>query len=116
MATININTQILDGNLGEGWADNYEAAQGLAEYTEKTWRAELNDLSNAGHEICISIDVQRNVSGCSREMCVTVSGMDFDAAYDLEKQVSDTLTDENRIWEKFCASEEAGVYLQDDAE
>jgi hypothetical protein len=112
MATIYITTQILDGNLGDGWVDNYAAAQGLAEYTEKTWRDELGGF--AEHEIVISIDVE-NASGCSRDTCVSVRGLDSEAAYDMEKQVSDTITDKNTIWEWFCGSEEAREFFEEDA-
>ena len=42
--TITLYTQILSGNLGDGWTDNNEAADALADYTERTWRADLAEL------------------------------------------------------------------------
>jgi hypothetical protein len=114
MSKITITTQILDGNLGDGWSDNYEAAEGLADFTKSIWLNDLKEFADAGHEITIDIDVQRNTSGCSRDMSVTVEDLDFEAAYDLEQQVTNSMTSENRIWEQFCSSEEAEQYYETD--
>ncbi|MGL5785137.1 MAG: hypothetical protein ACRCYZ_06790 [Alphaproteobacteria bacterium] len=46
MARITINTQILDGNLGDGWDDNYAAARRLAAPTTITINATEIDVSN----------------------------------------------------------------------
>lgn len=114
MATITITTQILSGNLGDGWSDNFEAAKGLAEFTEKTWREDLVELETAGHEIVVDIDVER-ASGCSRDMSVNVDGEDdFDTAYALEQKVERMLTDESRMWDLFCGSEAAEDYASDE--
>ena len=101
MTTITIHAQILDGNLGEGWTDNYAAAQALADFTREKWEADLADLAEAGHEINIDIDVQRNASGCSRAVEVWCDDAE------LQRQAEAALTDETRIWDLFCQSEEA---------
>lgn len=109
---ITITTQILDGNLGDGWNDNYEAANGLANYIEAIWMKDLAEIIAEGHEVNINIDVQYNTSGCSRNLDVWVDSND-DSGYDLVERVWNTLTDENRIWEQFCASEEATKYFEE---
>mgnify|MGYP001212158023 FL=1 len=100
MTTITITAQILDGNLGDGWRDNYEAAQALAEFMEQRWRDDLAELAAEGHEVDIQIDVQ-SAEGCVRE--TTVDADDADLAARAER----LLTDRNRIWERFCNSPEA---------
>lgn len=114
MSKITITAQILDGNLGDGWADNYEAAKGLADFTKSIWLNDLKEFADAGHEIAINIDVQPNTSGYSRDMSVTVEGLDFEAACDLEQEVINSMTSENSIWEQFCSSEEAEQYYETD--
>lgn len=105
MATITIQAQILDGNLGEGWVDNNQAANALAEFTETVWNKDLAEFVEAGHEVEIEIDVQR-ASGCSREVSVLIDDCDGDAI-ELEQAVEAALTSENTIWGQFCASDEA---------
>ena len=106
-----ITTQILDGNLGDGWADNWEAACGLAEYTERQWLTDLASYVIAGHTVEIEIDTQRNTSGCSRDVSVFVDGTDPESGDDTEREILSVLTDEKRIWEKYCASPEAEQYF-----
>ena len=100
MTTITIRAQILDGNLGEGWPDNYAAAQALADFTREKWEADLADLVEAGHDIEIEIDV-RHASGCSRSVEVWCDDPEF------QHQAESALADETRIWDLFCQSEEA---------
>lgn len=100
MTTITITAQILDGNLGDGWRDNYEAAQALAEFMEQRWRDDLAELAAEGHEVDIQIDVQ-SAEGCARK--TTVDADDADLAARAER----LLTDRSRIWELFCSSPEA---------
>ncbi len=104
MKTITVSTQILSGNLGDGWNDQNDAADALAEYTEATWTADLSEYAAQGYELKFDIDVKHNTSGCSRDMSVSVDSdeLDHDDIYDLERKIENTLTDEGRIWEKFC--------------
>lgn len=48
--TITLYTKILSGNLGDGWNNNNAVADALADYTERTWRADLAELLDEGHE------------------------------------------------------------------
>lgn len=104
MKRITVSTQILDGNLGDGWNDNFDTANALSDYTEKTWTEDLSDFAAQGFEIKIEIDVERNTSGCSRDMFVSVDSddTDHDDIYDLERKIENSLTDEGTIWNKFC--------------
>lgn len=102
---IYVNAQILSGNLGEGWTNQNDAAGALAAYTEKQWAADLAPVIAEGHEVEIGVEVQRNASGCGREVSVDV---DDD---DMQQRVVDLLTDKNQIWERFCESDEAAEYV-----
>ena len=98
MTTITIRAQILDGNLGELEA----GAEALADFTREKWLADLADLAEAGHEINIDIDIDvQNASGCSRAVEVWCDDPE------LQRQAESALTDETRVWDLFCQSEEA---------
>lgn len=101
MTVISIRAQILDENLGDGWDDNYAAAQALANFTRETWENDTEKLSTSGHDVEIEIDVQRNTSGSSRSVEVWCDDPE------LQRQAESALTDETRIWDLFCQSEEA---------
>ena len=98
---ITITTQILSGNLGDGWNDNNDAADTLADYTERTWRADLAELIDKGHEVEIEIDVQKDTGGYSHSVRVMAD------TFEMVERVENLLTDEQVIWERFCGSEEA---------
>lgn len=117
MVKITVSAQILSENLGDGWVNNNDAAQALADYTEKIWLADLSGVIAAGNDVEICIDVQRSTGGSGREVSVDVdlSATDeasLDAAFDLMKQVKNTLTDEGVIWNSFCSSDEATPYFE----
>lgn len=57
MSRITIRQTILDGNLGDGWADNYRAARAFSNRLEHEFRQEF------GLDADIKITVQRNTSG-----------------------------------------------------
>ena len=95
MTTITVLAQILAGNMGEE-----SHADALAEFTRNTWQADLADLAEAGHDVEIEIDVQ-NASGCSRAVEVWCDDPE------LQRQAESALTDETRVWDLFCQSEEA---------
>ena len=94
MTTITVLAQILAGNMG----DLAGHAELLADFTRETWAADLADLAEA---INIDIDVQNNASGCSRAVEVWCDDAE------LLQQAESALTDETRIWDLFCQSEEA---------
>ena len=97
MTTITVLAQILAGNMGE--LEGHSEA--LADFTRKTWAADLSDLAKAGHKINIDINVQHNASGSSRAVEVWCDDAE------LQRQAEAALTDETRIWDLFCRSEEA---------
>ena len=101
MTTITIRAQILDGNLGDGWRDNYRAAQALSDFTRETWEDDVSELEEAGHDVEIEIDVERNTSGSSRAVEVWCDDPE------IQQKAESALTDECRIWDLFCRSEEA---------
>ena len=112
MAIITVSTKILDGNLGDGWTDNYEAALALADLMRVTWTSDLSEFIEAGHTVEIEIDVERNSSGCdcSRSLFVSISdAKNDDEVYQLELYATDSLTSEDEIWDDFCANPPAKV-------
>lgn len=97
--------QILSGNLGEGWADENEAARGLAEYyTEKTVTYLKGEHPDA--EIVAEFSVQRNTSGYSRGVYIEVMNdngtPDFSLADRIHEDISYRL---NEWWESWCAGD-----------
>ena len=95
MTTITVLAQILAGNMGE--VGHPEA---LTDFIRETWAADLADLAEAGHDVEINIEIQRNASGCSRAVEVWCDDPD------LLHRAESALTDESRIWELFCRSVE----------
>lgn len=112
MAHITVSTKILDGNLGDGWTDNYDAALALADLMRETWTSDLSEFSAAGHTVEIQIEVERNTGGCdcSRSVFVTISdAKNSDEVYQLELYATESLTSEDEIWDDFCANPPAKV-------
>ena len=115
MKRITVSTQILDGNLGDGWADNYESACGLADFSRAIWEKDLAGFASDGYEICFNIDVESGVVGCSRSLTVDVDNSDIplDELWDITREAENCLTDEGRIWEMFCASSDAEEFFSE---
>jgi hypothetical protein len=112
MAHITVSTKIIDGNLGDGWTNNYDAALALADLMRETWTSDLSEFTEAGHTVEIEIDVERNTSGCDCSRSVFVSIRDAengDETYRLELYATESLTSENEIWDDFCANPPAEV-------
>ena len=101
---ISINTQILAGNLGDGWKNNADAAYALAKFTEEVWRKDLEKIYN-NDEIEIVIDIEPNMEGYSRDMS-------FYASHRTDKEIEAILTTEDKIWEMFCGSEETEILAE----
>ncbi|MCR9295436.1 MAG: hypothetical protein NXI32_22185 [bacterium] len=97
-----VSAQILDGNLGDGWTDNYEAALALAKFTQDIWAKDVSGFQ-ADFEFCV--DVQENTSGVARE--VTVHTDDWQQAQAIES----ALTNPSEIWIRFCESDVAGQFF-----
>lgn len=101
MSTITINSTILDGNLGDGFEDNYASACELAEFTEQQMREHLSYLVAAGHELEIEVDVARNTCGYSRGVQVYSDddSIDCNSIKKSLSQFSDV------IWQRFCEAQ-----------
>ena len=95
---ITINTQILSGNLGDGWTDNNAAAEALANYSRSIWTDELAELIDEGHTIEIEIEVLPNTSGAGRDLAIDAE------TFGMVERVEGLLTDEGTLWERFCDS------------
>lgn len=102
MATITITETILDGDLGDGWRNNAETADALAEYTRATWEKDLESYAAQGHTVVINISVQYSTSGYSGPLTI-----DVDEEKISESEIERCLTPGNTIWEEFCKSEDA---------
>lgn len=87
---ITIRDTILDGNMGEGWADNYAAAPAMAAALEAEYRDEFGDGAD------IRIDVQRNTSGDAR---MSIDVEEFALANELRASGA-----RNRALESFCSN------------
>jgi len=97
---VKINAQILDGNMCDGWSDNYVSAMALADFTKNVW---MNDIVDLGFDVEIEIDVASSTCGCPREVSVFADAGD----YGVIRVIEDKLTSANEIWVMFCASGEA---------
>ena len=113
MKRITVSTQILSGNLGDGWTDQNDAAYALAAYTERIVTDELSEFAARGYEIVVDVDVQRNTSGCSRSLSVAIDDDDMDHSdiYDLQQKIENSLTSDDQIWLAFCDSDEAAQFI-----
>lgn len=109
---IAIHAQILSGDIGDGWNDEYAAAQALADYANSVWRNDLSKFIEAGHEVSVEIEVQR-ASGDSRDLYVYVAPFSNEGSYELKRQVEAAMTDEGEIWERFCSSPEAKAHFSE---
>lgn len=116
MATITVHAQILDGNLGDNWTDNYQTARALGEYMKNVWYEDLDYGGFADdHEIEFDIEVERNANGINQQVTVSVKGKsNVETAYEMQERVLEWLTDENEIWEQFCSSTEAEQFIKEE--
>ena len=101
-----IDFTVLDGNLGDGFADNYAAANAFAQFTAEKLHTEFPSAT-------ICSDVRRNTTGAGHDLTVTMTDeemTDQDGEYDssLERhatEIADAILE--RAWEQFCSSPEA---------
>lgn len=90
-----IRDTILDGNMGEGWADDYAAAVALAEHTAAAYRSEFGESAD------IEVRVLRNTAGYTPPL--SVESDEDDDALNRAEAVRD------RAWESFCANPPAAL-------
>lgn len=106
MSHIRVTAEILAGNLGDGWNDQNAAAHALGQYTHDVWRADLQQLADAGHDVAVIILIRENTSGAHRPVQVECYD-DGEIDGPLERHVEDSLTDEQVIWDRWYQSAEA---------
>lgn len=101
MANITISAKIWDGNLGDGWIDNADTADALADYMTATWENDLKSFVESGHEITVDIAVQYNTVGYNRAFQIYIDGDDV-----TKREVELSLTPDSTLWDRFCKSAE----------
>jgi len=97
---ITITATILDGNLGDGFESQTDAAYKLANFMEAEWRSELEEYTE--YEVSVCVDVQENTSGCCSDMEIIVEDDDGNRDIDLESEIEQNISTENELWESFC--------------
>lgn len=100
-ARVSIRAVINDGNMGHGWADNYEAACAYAEFMESEFRRAIEDIAQ---DTEIDVDVNRNTSGWTPEPRVICDDVET------EIRVQNRI-DGLRTWEKWLDSADAVQYF-----
>jgi hypothetical protein len=101
VARISVTANVFDGNMGVGWADNYQAACRFAEFMKAAWRADLAHLAAAGHEIEVDIGVLGGTSGTTRPATTLISHSKRDETFNLRLAVNGALTSESTLLEEF---------------
>jgi hypothetical protein len=109
---ITITDQILSGNMGDGWADQNDAAEGYAEYLTEKYRAEVLE-TYPDAEIEIDIDTGRNTSGCSRDVDVDVDPYD-EKIYDIISTLTESLKNVSaQAWDEWCGGDGSDYFEED---
>ncbi|MDR3352056.1 MAG: hypothetical protein LBO00_03410 [Zoogloeaceae bacterium] len=112
MSTVEIYATILAGNLGDGWMDQNEAAEALAEFTEKTWKgdiAQMNTKRVADGLSPINVEIEIEVQNAEGHCPDTRIEGDYDESMDVESAI----TPSHKIWVDFCESPEAAKIAVD---
>ncbi|WP_316348492.1 hypothetical protein [Desulfuromonas acetoxidans] len=109
---ITIIDTILSGNMGDGWKDQHDAANGYAEYAEKR-------LIELAKEIYSSADIEADIdveyaSGWKRELSVVADGGTTDECCEAERQLQDHLIYHyGEIWDEWCSGEGSDYFDED---
>jgi len=105
-----IDTQILTGNLGDGWTDYDAVAQAFATYLEDALRQAVCGRLGNDIEIDINISIDR-ATGCGRELTIYIENAHINALsqHSLERYLQDL---EGDAWEKWSQSPEAEKYCE----
>jgi len=92
--TIIINTQILSGNMGDGWKDNNETADVFATFTKNVWADDLAEFD----DVEIHIEVKYDTIGYSSGTII------YSSNYDDMVSAGCLLTFSQTIWDMFLDS------------
>jgi hypothetical protein len=111
MKTVQIRGQVLSGNMGDGWRDEFETAKGFASYVEGKLREDARAYFGEDAEIKIDIDVQR-ASGCSRDLTVDFDDEDYSnvSVSQVEGSLSYAV---QKAWEEWCGGEGESYFSED---
>lgn len=104
MTTINITETILAGNLGEGWADQNEAASIYAEFLASKHN-KTAERAFPGADIYVDVRVQYNATGSTPNAIVTGDADSLEMA-----RLEDMLASDS-AWNEFLDSDAARALM-----
>ena len=122
---IEIDFWVLDGNLGDWWADQRAVADAYAGFFKSRLESELSKFSAAGWELCIEEHVQYDTEGYERPTCVNVIDESDESdesddgfnekLFEIEREIEEIVNHvENVAWDEFCRSPEAAALAKED--
>ena len=91
--TIRLYDTVMDGNMGDGWADEYAAACEYARRLDAAYRAEF------GEDAIIKVNVLANTSGSRPPSYHDDSGDRWTFETDPDQRIDQI---RNYVWEQFC--------------
>ena len=101
---INVYDKVLAGNLGEGWADEWQAAKDLAQEIMDAYIADIED-GYPDAEISVTVTPERS-SGYKSEPEVWIDGGDDNDFEIIENIRADLDGVARETWETFCSEYE----------
>jgi hypothetical protein len=112
MTTISITKTINDGDLGDGWIDNTDAAYAYADFISKKWAADLTAFADQGHKIEIDVIVNEETSGYTPETDIYIADTTENTdEIKLIDEIKSALTDGDLLWDQFCGSAQASALI-----
>ena len=109
---ITISDTILSGTMGDGWADQHDAATGYAEYASEKLAEVVRD-QYPGAEVETDFDVQY-ATGCTRGLSVDVETDDIDQKFEIENDLTDYLNNYyDRVWSAWCGGDGSEYFGED---
>jgi hypothetical protein len=102
---ITVREQIMSGNMGDGWDDNYEAANSYADFLAPILLEDVQE-QYPDAEIVVALTVER-MGGASRGIVVDVDGVDEpEQIFEVPDALAEMLVyTEQDAWGKFCDAE-----------
>lgn len=92
-----ITEDILDGNMGDGWKNNYETACSFATFIEETYRNTI-EQNWPGISVTFGIEVKKDTSGYTSGLSVV--GDNWEKANEIEEYLQRLDT-----WSEFLDSD-----------
>jgi hypothetical protein len=109
---ITITDQVLSGNMGDGWTDQNEAAEGFAAYLTEAYRVDVL-AAYPDAEIEIDVNTERNTSGYSRDIDVSIDPYDEDS-FEIMESLTESLRNVSAsAWESFCDGDGEEYFEED---